>query len=210
MPDPKPIFVVLGGTYGVGKTTIAHHLGIELSIMQRVGLGGITKTIKTLLPENQVVKNWHIYDRTDLEQVRAKLRRESELIGRVISTIVDSAEKSGESYIIDGVQLLPEFLPLSKLHLFILSVSDQDEHRQRFEHPTITRTCHLNNGTFELARIVQAIILKESQQFGIPVIDNVSSPQETARRIASMLNMPRLAAGQAIVPDPRREYAPAG
>jgi 2-phosphoglycerate kinase len=191
MPDPKPIFVVLGGTYGVGKTTIAHHLGIELSIMQRVGLGGITKTIRTLLPENEIVKNWHIYDRTDPDQVRVKIRRESELIGRVISTIVDSAEKSGESYIIDGVQLLPEFLPLSKLHMFILSVPNPDEHRQRFEHPTITRTRHLNNGTFELARSVQTIILSESQPFAIPVIDNVSSPQETAKLIAAQLGMAR-------------------
>jgi 2-phosphoglycerate kinase len=192
-PDTKPIFVVLGGTYGVGKTTIAHHLGIELSIMQRVGLGGITKTIRTLLPENEIVKNWHIYDRTAPDQVHTKLRRESELIGRVITTILDSAEKSGESYIIDGVQLLPEFLPLSKLHMFILSVPNPDEHRQRFEHPTITRTRHLNNSTFELTQIVQGIILEESRSYGIPVIENVSSPQETARQIALMLGTSRMA-----------------
>ncbi len=191
-PEAKPLFVVLGGTYGVGKTTIAHHLGIELSIMQRVGLGGITKTIKTVLPEDEVVKGWHCYDRSDPDEVRAKLRRESQLIGRVISTILDSAEKSGESYIIDGVQLLPEFLPLSKLRMFLLTVSDENEHRQRFEHPTITRTRHLNNSTFELARTVEAIILEESQLFGIPVIDNLSSPKETARVIASMLVAPRV------------------
>lgn len=187
LPDPKPIFVLLGGTYGVGKTTIAHHLGIEMSIMQRVGLGGITKTIRTVLPEDEVVKGWHHYDRSDREQVRAKLRRESQLIGRVISTILDSAEKSGESYIIDGVQLLPEFLPMSKLHMFLLAVPDQNEHRQRFEHPTITRTRHLNNSTFDLARIVESIILEESQPYGIPIISNLSSPKETAMLIKTML-----------------------
>lgn len=193
MTEPQPIFVLLGGTYGVGKTTIAHHLGVELSIMQRTGLGGITKTIRTLLPENEIVKNWHIYDRTDPDQVRAKLRRESELIGRVVTTILDSAEKSGESYIIDGVQLLPEFLPLSKLHMFILCVSNHGTHRQRFEHPTITRTRHQNNSTFELAQIVQTIILEEARAFNIPVIDNVVSPQETAKRIAAMLGAARSA-----------------
>ena len=185
--ETKPLIILLGGTYGVGKTTVAHHLGVELSIMQRAGLGGITKTIKTLLPDDEVVKGWHRYDRTDREQVRAKLLCESQMIGRIIATIVDSAERSGESYIIDGVQLLPQFLPMSKLHLFILAVPDKDEHRQRFEHPTITRTCHLNNGTFELAQLVQSIILDESRPFGIPVVDNLSLPKATAATIGKML-----------------------
>jgi 2-phosphoglycerate kinase len=187
MIETKPMIVLLGGTYGVGKTTVAHHLGIELSIMQRIALGGITKTIRTLMPEDDVVKQWHQYDRRDPQAVRAKLRRESQLVGRVIATIVDAAERSGEPCIIDGVQLLPEFLPLSRLHLFILVVADREAHRRRFEHPTNTRTGRLNDNTFELARIVESIILEESRPFGIPIINNSGSPRETAALIRTML-----------------------
>jgi len=190
MIESKPLIVLLSGTYGVGKTTIAHHLGVELSIMQRVGLGSIIKTIKTVLPENEIVKEWNHYNLTDRGQVREKLRRESQLIGRIIATIVDSAQQSGENYLIEGVQLLPEFLPMSELRMFILGVSDTDAHRRRFEHPTITRARHLNNCTFELARLVESIILEEAQPYSIPVINNLSSPMETAALIKMLLLAP--------------------
>jgi len=47
----KPRIILLGGVYGVGKKSLAHQLSIDLDIYQRAGLGAITKTIKSLLPE---------------------------------------------------------------------------------------------------------------------------------------------------------------
>jgi hypothetical protein len=74
--------------------------------------------------------------------------------------------------------------------MFILVVSDVDEHRRPFEHPTITRTRHLNNSTFDVAPLVGSIILEEAQPAGIPVIDNLGPPRETAMSIKTMLAAP--------------------
>jgi len=53
----NPRIILLGGAYGVGKTSLAHQLSIDLNIYQRTGLGAITKTIKELLPESEVAKS---------------------------------------------------------------------------------------------------------------------------------------------------------
>ena len=59
-----------------------------MAIMQRTGLGGITNTIRALMPQNELFKKTNLFP--DRDKMRVKLRSESEQIGRVISGIVES------------------------------------------------------------------------------------------------------------------------
>jgi len=115
--------------------------------------------------------------------IQKKLVSESKLACRVIRNIVDSACKTNEDYIIDGVQSLPQFLPLNKIHYCIITVSDSIEHKKRFEHPTKTRGSHLNNATIDTVRIIQDFIIKEAEKYKIPIFDNLSSLNETSAKI---------------------------
>lgn len=179
----SPLILVLGGIHGVGKTTLAHQLSIELNIHQRAGLGAITKTMKTLLPHNEIIQVWGQYDTTDLMKIREKFLRECELIGRVMHTLVESAVKTGEDYIIDGVQLLPQYLPLESIHYCVITVSDSQEYKKRFMHPTDTRAKHLTNATTEIAKTIEEIILQEARKYNIPVFDNTGSFEKTSESI---------------------------
>ena len=179
----SPRIILLGGVYGVGKTSLAHQLSIELNIFQRAGLGAITKTVKTILPENKIVKEWGEYKSPKLELIEEKFLRECELIGRVVNTLVKSACTTGEDYIVDGVQLLPQFLPLDKIYFGIITVSDYSEYQKRFEHPTLTRVRHLNNATTEIAKNIEQVILKEAKKLNIPIFDNLKPIKETSKEI---------------------------
>ncbi|MCL5781773.1 MAG: AAA family ATPase, partial [Patescibacteria group bacterium] len=125
----QPRIIVISGTYGVGKTTLAHHLANKLTIYQRIGLGSISKTIKYMSPENPVVKDWGNYNdyKTEDELIK-KLHRESELVCNILRTVIYNAFCTGESYVIDGVQLLPEYLPLDKINYIALELLDYTEH----------------------------------------------------------------------------------
>lgn len=178
-----PRIILLGGVYGVGKTSLAHQLSMELNIFQRAGLGAITKTAKTLLPENKIIREWGKYESPKLEIIEEKFFRECELIGQVVNTLVESAYTTGEDYIVDGVQLLPQFLPLDKIYFGIITVSDYSEYQKRFEHPTWTRVKHLNNATTEIAKNIEQVILKEAKKLNIPIFDNLKPIKETSKEI---------------------------
>jgi len=179
----KPLILVLGGTYGVGKTTLAHQLSKELNIPHRAGLGFCYYTLKTLLPDNPIVKNWGLYNTSNKTSLKKILFRETKLISKVIHTLIDSATKTGENYIIEGLQLLPKYLPFEKTRYCVLTVTNADEYKRRFEHPTETRTKHLNNSTLEIAKTIEEIILEEAAPYNVPVFDNTSPISETSQKI---------------------------
>ncbi len=137
------------------------------------------------MPQNELFKKTNLFP--DRDKMRVKLRSESEQIGRVISGIVESARHCGENYIIDGIQLLPEFLPLDSVHLFIITCSDPQVHRERFEHPTITRARHKTANSYEMASMVESILLEESLPYSTPVVDNAAAPEVTAGLIAERI-----------------------
>lgn len=179
----KPLILVLGGTYGVGKTTLAHQLSKELNITNRAGLGTIVNTLRTFLPNNPIIKNWRVYNTLNKAVIRRKLLHKAELISKVIYTIMDSATKKGENYIIEGVELFPKYLPFEKIRYCTLIVTDADEYKRRFEHPTATKTKRLSNATLKIAKTIEEIILEETAPYNIPVFDNVSSVNETSQKI---------------------------
>jgi len=179
----KPLILVLGGTYGVGKTTLAHQLSKESNIPNRAGLGTIVRTLKIFLPNNPIIKNWRAYNTLNKAAIRRKLFHEAELISKVIHTIIDSATKKGENYIIEGVELLPKYLPFEKIRYCTLTVTDVEEYKRRFEHPTEIKTKRLSSATLKIAKIIEEIILEEIAPYNIPVFDNTSPISETSQKI---------------------------
>lgn len=179
----KPLVIILGGTYGVGKTTLAHQLGIDLQIMTRVCLSGITNTITTILSSDPAVKNWNKYNSLNIRYIRSKLRKEAKIVGQVIHTIVNGAEYAGENYVFDGMQFLPEFLPMDKVLFFYIYVSNDKKHKKQFSQPVITRSLHKNNPSYVLAKKIGQVILDESAGYKIFKVNNIGTPKETSKQI---------------------------
>lgn len=176
-----PLIIILSGTYGVGKTTLAHQLSIDLQIMQKINLSGITTAVKTLRKNDPVVKNWD--NLKNPKTIKSKLIREAKVMGEIISNVVQTAELTGENYIIEGIQLLPRFLPMDRILFFNIYLSDETEHEKRFYHPTITRTKHKNNASYSTVKKLGKLVAGECKNYPVNYIDNTGTPEEVCKKI---------------------------
>jgi len=184
--DKKPLIIVLSGAQGVGKKTLAHQLGVDLQIMQTTTLSCVTKIIQVLRPNDPVVKKWNVYTKTNLNYIKTKLRKEAKLIGKIVSVIAEKATYSGENYILDGVQLLPEFLPMDKVLFFYIS-APSDEHKKRFNTPGITRLRHSTNTSYALAKKIDHVIFNECKNYPIHRINNIGSSKVISKKIIEII-----------------------
>lgn len=185
--DDKPMILIIGGTYGVGKTTMALELSKTLNIYQRTGVGVIAKTLQEFLPNSKLVKTWDHYNNLTEPEIIAKFRKESLIVGKVITRIVNDATKNGQCYIIEGVQLLPEYLPLDKACFLVLYLSDASEHLNRLEHPKTTRRRQPHGITVGPAKVIEKYLLAQAEKFKIPVFENSLGAAQTSMQIIRQL-----------------------
>jgi|SRR3989344_5580146 len=181
--------VVIGGTYGVGKTTLAHNLACKLGIHHKVELGTIAKTLKYIVPNDPVVRDWSNYEnyKTD-DSLKEKLHKESKLVWEILKIIIDKALYAGESYVIDGVQLLPQYLPLENITYVTLELKNKKLHQQRFLSPHTTKNKHLNNANYDATVCYQDEIISAAIQLNLPVYSTELSENDLAEKVIKDLN----------------------
>src|SRR3989338_729099 len=188
-----PLIIAISGTHGVGKTTLAHALAIKLDIKQRIGLGVVLKTMQILESGNEEIQKWDDYSGCKTEQdFVKKIHAQCRIMGSIISKIVDKAIKTCEPYIIDGIQLLPQYLPMSKIKLVALFLNDKDEHKKRYTKPNVTKTRHAVKNNFETVKDIEKEILKNIRKYKIPLFESSIGPNLLADLIIKKLKFHRV------------------
>lgn len=190
LASKQPTIILIGGIYGAGKTTLAHELAKRLNIYQRAGVGLIIKTLAELCSiYKPSCKNWGQYENLSKTEATRQLIRESKLMGKVLTVIINRAILCGQNYIIDGVQILPQFLPLDKINLIVLKVSDKKEYRHRLTEPGRTRQKQSDGINFQKSIILEKEILRWAKNFNIPIFDNIENKRLVCKRIIRKLKL---------------------
>ncbi|MCL4382757.1 MAG: hypothetical protein M1575_01300 [Patescibacteria group bacterium] len=114
-----PIIILLGGVFGVGKTTLSYNLSRLLGIKQRTSVGVISKTLQYLYPGKKSIRTLDNLERNECDY--KTFLKQSHLMCSIVNYIMRIAHDDGVDYIIDGVQLLPTFIKFRKnvLYLFL-------------------------------------------------------------------------------------------
>ncbi len=186
----SPLIVVVSGTYGVGKTSLAFSLSQRLRIKQSAGLGVISRVLSFIEKTNPTISDWGNYkDCKDEQGVIDKLHKEAAIAGGVISSIVEKAKLTGAPYIIDGVQLLPDYLPMNDILFIPLTLLDEVEHRKRFLTPDTTKVRHLDNVSFLNVRLIDREIVRSARQHAVEVINSQIPEDEIANHIIKTHNL---------------------
>jgi 2-phosphoglycerate kinase len=193
--EGRPILVLLGGSTGTGKTSIAFEVARRLEIPRVVSTDSIRQIMrlmfsKDLMPEIHC-STYEVHKVLRLDPVRGRQGPESVLAGfleqaqRVavgVHAMLERAIEENTSLILEGVNLLPGLLDLgrynARAHVISLVVAtlDVESYRQRFR----TRAAKAQQRTaekylehFDAIVAIQNYILAEADQLGLPIIDNV-------------------------------------
>ncbi|WP_440764125.1 AAA family ATPase [Natronorubrum sp. DTA7] len=188
----KPLFILLGGTAGIGKSTLAIELAHRLDINRIIETDTVREIMRNMV-STELVPSLHQSSFNADETVKADLVDDSLIYGfnqqvNVVSTgvkpVIDRGVKEGVNSIVDGVHVVPGYLGMGDrddCHTFryVLEVPNEAEHARRFH--ARANTSNRNAGRYleNIAdiRTLQEYIVEEGKRNGATSITNENMEQ---------------------------------
>lgn len=141
-----PIEITIGGIFSAGKTSLSFNLSQYLKIKQRASLGVISKTLMYLRPKDKLRRKLDTVDQ-DTKSFPHFMKQSKEMCG-IVKLILDISRADGVDYILDGVQLLPQYLNLTEQSFYIFiktptnlqykhNLNNSSTHPKRYKHVSV-------------------------------------------------------------------------
>lgn len=144
----RPLFLLIGGATGTGKSTLATELAVRLGITSVTSTDMIRETMRTVLSAD-VVPGLHDHSFRGMlqggkvlskprERVLAGYRQQCDQVAAGIRAVIRRATRERSHMIIEGTHIIPPFsryLPPGTDAIsagLVLAVLDEDKHKSRF------------------------------------------------------------------------------
>ena len=135
MNTTKPI-ILIGGTAGTGKTTLASELSWRLSLDHRIGTGFIREIVKSQHRKEDCLELHGFTFRA--EQPVANIAAQAERLRPAIIACIERARREGTSLLVEGTHLLPSLYHDVIVDLFVvLAAPALEEHQRRLHGPSL-------------------------------------------------------------------------
>jgi 2-phosphoglycerate kinase len=193
-----PLIILIGGTAGTGKSTLAVELAHRLGITRVISTDSVREVMRIMFsPElmptihKSSFDAWKAYDLPEGvrdDQVIAAFMEQAMRVSVGIYALMERALNEKMSSIIDGVHIVPGFIKrdYAKNALvckMVITTGDKSIHRERFvirgqQASTRRADKYLNN--FDSIRKIQDFIVYHADKNNVPVFDNVDFDQTVA------------------------------
>ena len=203
----QPLVILVGGTTGVGKSTLATQVAHRLGISRVVSTDTVRQVMRAffapdLMPEIQFSSfeaaggvRIPLPDWSDADEAGFIEQAKSIAVG--INAVVDRAITEGQRTIIEGVHIVPGFLDRSRWSQavvveVVLAIRDAERHRSHFyvrewETDGIRPLRRYIQG-FAKIRKVQDYILAQADKQGVAVLENDSIDRTVKAVMATVLD----------------------
>ncbi len=143
----KPLIVMLGGTTGVGKSTIATEVAHRLGITRIVSTDSIREVMRgiftrDLMPaiHESAFNAWQglrvpVPHGTD--PVIVGFREQTAVVTTGVQALIDRSVLEGDSLVLEGIHLVPGYIEPqhfknARVAQLVIAVEDEDAHRSHF------------------------------------------------------------------------------
>lgn len=185
----KPLVILIGGTTGVGKSTIATEIAHRLGIRHIVSTDSIREVMRTIFSQ-ELMPALYESSFNAWQSLRAPLptTADSVIVGFEeqiktvivgVRSVVERAVKEGVGMIIEGVHIVPGFLDLKGmgnafLVELVVSVKDKERHESHFFVRELKtggfRPFERYRANFENIRKIGKYIEGLARKKGVPII----------------------------------------
>jgi 2-phosphoglycerate kinase len=175
--DGDPLIVLIGGTAGCGKTTLANRLVGRFDLDHRLGTGFVRAVLQSqTTPAAEPELFARSYESGDpVAHVQAQARR---LVPAVMACVA-RARHEGTSLVVEGTHLIPELYREVDARFLVLSMPDAADHLRRLVGHRHTRR---RIATEDAARVrtIGQFYEREAVRLGVPLVRYEDNLDEVA------------------------------
>ena len=186
----RPLVVLIGGTTGVGKSTIATMLAARLGVNRVIATDVVRQLLRAFFTEEAMPTVHHsAFDAGGIPGYRDQAER----VGTGIAAIVERAANEAKPVVVEGVHVVPGGVhPRVRERCVLVEalvvVDDPELHRGHFSHRPGTRPAERYLARFDDIRRLQDHLWARARSEGVAVIDNESVDGTLARLMELVLD----------------------
>lgn len=187
----RPVIVLVGGTTGVGKSTVATTIAHRLGITHVVPTDALREVMRAVLSRDLVPAlhqssflAWKTVDQTfEKNPLIAGYLDQVKIVSVGIRAVIERAVKEGLNVVIEGVHIVPGFIncPICEdafVVPMIITVEDEDLHRSHFYIRELqtegVRPFERYRSNFEEIRAIGEYVNRMARERQVPVISSHS------------------------------------
>lgn len=200
----RPLIVLIGGTTGVGKSTIATEVAHRLGITRISSTDSIREVMRAIFTKDlmpaiyqSAYNAWRglrVPVPHGANPVIVGFREQTAVVSTGVEALVNRAVLEGVSMVIEGVHLVPGYLDPrqfrnARVVELVITVDDEDAHLSHFyirdAQTQGTRPLERYRKNFENIRVLGSYIEDMAREHGIPIIYS----HQLDRTIADVLEL---------------------
>ncbi len=185
----RPLVLLIGGTTGVGKSTLATMLASRLGITRVIATDVIRQVLRAFFTHDAMpTVHYSAFEAGGIEGYADQAMH----VGTAVAAIVERAANEATPVVVEGVHVVPgslrpELRESCVLVEAVVVVMDEELHRGHFSHRPGSRPAERYLGAFDQIRTLQAHLAAGAEAAGAAVIDNANVDEALARLMELVL-----------------------
>jgi len=187
-----PLVILIGGSSGVGTSSIAFEVANRLGIRNMISTDMIREVMrkiasKELLPtiyesSYTAYRSLRIPPPPELDEVLIGFRDHVDTVSVGVEAVIERSITEGISIVIEGVHIVPGFIredlvSRDNVHMFILTLEDEEVHKGRFysrcRQQWARRPLERYMNYFGAIRRTHKYFESQANKYHVPVIENI-------------------------------------